>query len=391
MDALTTWSVPDYVGPLVHTSRVTSLAAVSAAEWDSLAEHAELYQSYAYLRWAEESFGLPTTYVLARDGNWALVGAVATYLMRDVPERMITWYDPVRMFLTPYVDTTGAAEQWYPVLLVGGCSGYHSEMLFSASLDEAARQEVARALLAECRALAEAEQARSIAYMYAPKKACEDFCEALDAPAHLIVTSAEAVIDLDTGGQGFEDYLARFPSARRSKLRKEVQAFAGGGGRVSECSLRDVLDEVAPLLAAHQRKYGDTVTDEQIWRILALQEKYLGAKSKVFVDQRQGGIHGFTLCYSHGKTIYSRAAGFAPQHCAPYSYFNLAIYAPVQYALAHELTACALGLGSYQGKVLRGAELRALWSVVAPLEQLEPRWAQVLGRPSPQALDAGCA
>lgn len=383
-------AVPETGVPVNDISQIVTLAAIPVKEWNFLAASARLYQSYEWLRWAEGYYQVPTRYVLARDAGGNLVGAVVTYLVRSVPDQLLTWYDPVRMFLAPYCDTTGAGQDWYPVLLVGGCSGYHSEMLLSAALDRTARLAAAKALLAECRAIAAAEGAGSLAFMYAPKPACEEMSEALGVPARLILTSADAVIPLGTGVNDFNSYLARFPSARRSKLRKETEAFTAAGGRVAEYRLNKVLDQVAPLLAAHQRKYGDSVTDEEMTRYLALQDKYLGSASVVFVDERQGGrIHGFALCYSHDDALYCRSVGLAPRGAAPFAYFNLAIYAPVRHAAAHGLAAVALGLGSYQGKILRGAQLTPLWSVVVPPERPGLPWEGILGRPSPQAIEAG--
>jgi uncharacterized protein len=376
----------------VSISQVTTLDAIPAREWDFLAGSARLYQSRNWLRWAEEYYQAPTRYVLARDAAGDLIGAVVTYLTQDIPDRPLTWYDPVQMFLAPYCDTSCAGQDWHPVLLVGGCSGYHSEMLLSLALDGAGRLAVAGSLLAECRAIAAGNGAGSLAFMYAPKRTCEEMSKALGVPAQLILTSADTVIPLSVGADGFNSYLARFPSARRSKLRKEVELFAAAGGRVEEYRLSEVLDQLAPLLGAHQRKYGSPVTDEEMVRYLTLQEKYLGSISVVFVDERQDGkIYGFALCYSHDDTLYCRATGFDPNCAAPFAYFNLTIYAPVRHAAAHGLTAVALGLGSYQGKRLRGAQLTPLWSVVVPPERADPAWEDILGRPSPQAIEAGCA
>jgi predicted N-acyltransferase len=144
-------------------------------------------------------------------------------------------------------------------------------------------------------------------------------------------------------------------------------------------------------MGAHQRKYGDLVTDAQMARYLRLQEAYLGEASTVFVDERGGDIRGFTLYYAHGGTLYSRAGGFDQERAAPFAYFNVSLYAPIRHAAEHGFTTLDLGLGSYRAKRLRGAEVTPLWSVVVPPERLESDWARVLGRPAPPALGAGVA
>jgi predicted N-acyltransferase len=376
---------------MITITDVDALARVPAARWDSLASAASLYQSHAWLRWAEAHHGLPTRYVLASAADGTLLGAVATYVLRDVADNLIRWYDPVRMFLTPYCDTSEAEPHWFPVLLVGGCSGGHSEILCAPTLDRAGRTAVTRALLARCRAIAEEHDCGSLAFMYASEEVCDEVMAALAVPARKIVTSAKAAIALDPGAGDFEGYLNRFPSARRSKLRKEVQAFAAAGGTTTAYPLGEVLPRIAPLLGAHQRKYGDPVADVEAERYLRHQEAYLGASSTVFVDERDGDIRGFTLCYEHGDAVYSQACGFDPHGAAPFAYFNLSVYAPLRLAAEHRLAKLELGLGSYQGKRLRGADVTALWSVVVPPEHMPPECARVFGRASPQAIFAGVA
>jgi hypothetical protein len=63
---------------MITITDVGTLAEVPAAQWDALAGAASLYQSHAWLRWAEEHHELPTRYVLAKDANGTLLGAVAT-------------------------------------------------------------------------------------------------------------------------------------------------------------------------------------------------------------------------------------------------------------------------------------------------------------------------
>lgn len=372
---------------MITITEVDTLAEVPAARWDALAATASLYQSHAWLRWAEEHHGLPTRYVLAKDAYGTLLGAVATYLMRTVPDDLTRWYDPVRMFLTPYREPSAADRRWFPVLLVGGCSGGHSERLCAPALDEVGRGAVTRALLARCRAIAEEQRCGSLAFMYASEETSDEVRDAWAGSARKILTSAKAAIALGSGD--FDGYLSRFPSARRSKLRKEIRVYAAAGGTVNTYRLGEVLPRIVPLLGAHQRKYGDAGTDLEVERYLRHQEAHLGPRSTVFVDERDGRVHGFTLCYEHGDAVYARACGFDPRQVPPFAYFNLSVYAPLRLAAAHGRATVELGSASYQGKRLRGADVTALWSVVVPPDDLPPESARVFGRPAPQALFAG--
>jgi predicted N-acyltransferase len=373
----------------LRTYVVDGLAQVPAATWDPLAASAPLYQSRPWLQWAEGHHELPTWYVLAKDEDGLLLGAVVVYLMRQVPRHLTRWYDPIRMFLTPHCTHRGAIAHWYPVLLVGGCSGYHSGILHAPGLDETARAAVTRALLDRCREIADEHRCGSVAFMYAPMSACAEFAAGWRGPSHIIPTSAEADITLGPAVRGFDDYLAGFPQHRRARLRKEIAAFTAAGGQVGTYPLDAVRAQVVPLLGAHQRKYGDRVTDEELAHYLDRQDEYLGDSSKVFVEEQDGDILGFAVCYLHNDTVYVRASGVDQERATPYAHFNLVYYAPVRYALEHGFTRVSFGIGSYQTKVLRGADLTVLGSVVVAPENLEPAWAEALGRPAPQAVAAG--
>jgi len=377
---------------MITITDIDTLTKLPEAEWNSLTSAASLYQSYAWLRWAEAHHRLPTRYVLARSANGTLLGAVASYLLSDAPDNLTRWYDPVRVFLTPYCEPGDADRRWFPVLLVGGCSGGRSEILYAPTLDRADRDAVTRALMARCRTIADAQNCGSLAFMYASEEACDEVREALPVPARKITTSANAVLTLDPGAGDFDDYLRRVPRSRRTKMRTEMRAFTASGATVTAYPLGEVMHRIAPLLAAHQRKYGEPGTDPDALDQLRSQERYLGPASTVFVDERDGGgIKGFGLCYAYRDTLYSRLCGFDPRAAAPFAYFNLAIYAPIRHALEHGYPTLELGVGSYQGKRLRGARMLPLCSVVVPPAELTPEWIRMLGRPAPQALFAGVA
>jgi predicted N-acyltransferase len=296
----------------------------------------------------------------------------------------------VRVFLTPYCDTDGAATHWFPVLLLGGCSGGLTEILHAPGLDTTGRDAVTRALLARCRAIADEQNCGSLAFMYASEEACDEVRDALSVPARTIATSARAVLRLEPDAGDFDGYLSRLSWSRRRRVRAETRAFTAGGGTVTTYKLAEVMNRIAPLMAAHQRKYGNLTTDAEALEQLRVQERYLGAVSAVFVDERSGGeIRGFALGYVHNDTFHGWACGFDAQGAAPFGYFTLSYYAPIRHAVEHGLTALDFGLGSYEAKRLRGAEVVALWSVVVPPATMTPEWTRTLGRPSPQAIFAG--
>ncbi|NEY30957.1 GNAT family N-acetyltransferase [Streptomyces sp. PRKS01-65] len=367
--------------------RVTTVAGIAEAgphAWGRLAAGAGLYQSYEWLHWTETFTTAAVRYVLAYDDAGELVGATPTYLLTRPPDRFTTWYDPIRLFLAPHGPTAGADARWYPLLLVGSVSGYHSEFLVRPGGD---RRAVTEALVRGSLAVAAEAGARSVAMLYAPSATARESGPAFGGVT--VPTSAEAVITLPAGGGAFDDYLARFPSARRSKLRKEAVAFARAAGEVARYSLGEVAHRVGPLLGRLQRRYGDPVRDAEMTAYLAGQAEFLDERSLVFAAESGGRLTGFTLCYVHDDTLYVRAAGFDEEAALPFGYFNLSVYAPVRHALAHGLTEVDLGTGAYQGKTLRGAEIRPLWSLVRPPGESPAAWHEALRRPAPEAREAG--
>lgn len=380
----------------ITTSTITSVTEIGEAGWAGLTGAAVLYQTYQWQVWAEKYYPLDPLYVVARDEAGALVGALSTNIMREAPDRLITWYDPVRMFLAPHTSTDGANEAWFPVLLLGGCSGYHSEVLYAPHLDEAGRIAVRAALLAEAGRVAEAAGCRSTTLMYATEDVARDTVAGLDevglggSGARLIPSSAKAIIDLGPEPTDVAGFMSRFPSRQRKKHRKEMAAFHRSGIEVTEHPMTEVLNEIAPLAAGHQSKYGDPTTPEQALDYWGSQAHTLGENSVVFASRRDGVMHGFVVFYLHGDTMYGRGAGFDDE-AGPYAYFNLSVYEPVRYAVEHGIRRLDLGAGSYEGKLQRGAVNEALWSAVVPPAGSTAEWDEAMTRPTQMAVFAGVA
>jgi len=380
----------------ITTSTITSVTDIGEVTWSGLTGAAVLYQTYQWQVWAETYYPLDPQYVVAHDASGALVGALATNVMREAPDRLITWYDPVRMFIAPHTSAEGANEAWFPVLLVGGCSGYHSEMLYAPHLDGPGRAAVREALLAEAGRVGEAAGCRSTTLMYATEDVARETVASLDTlglgggGARLIPSSAKAVIDLGPEPTDVAGFMSRFPSRQRKKQRKEMAAFHRSGVEVTEHMMTEVLHEIAPLAARHQSKYGDPTTPEQAMDYWGSQADTLGGNSVVFASRRDGVMHGFVVFYLHGDTMYGRGAGFDDE-AGPFAYFNLSVYEPVRYATGRGLRKIDLGAGSYEGKLQRGAVNEALWSAVVPPDGGPAEWAAAMDNPTQMAVYAGVA
>ena len=89
----------------------------------------------------------------------------------------------------------------------------------------------------------------------------------------------------------------------------------------------------------------------------------------MFTCEDDSGIAGVTICYQWRTTLYGRFAGFDYGRLrGACEYFNVALYAPVQYAGKAGLRRCHLGVASWESKAYRGARLRPLWSAFIPVD-----------------------
>src|ERR1700761_4190497 len=147
----------------------TSIGRIDSAEWTRLENGRSLYQSHPWLAWAESNCGADALYVLARDPTGNLVGAVPAYLVSAADTSWNSWYDPLAVFAGNDDETTNRRSAWFPLLVVGSLSGYHSNTLIDPSLTDAEQATVTRALIDRCRLLVDAQHARSMAMMYAPE------------------------------------------------------------------------------------------------------------------------------------------------------------------------------------------------------------------------------
>lgn len=77
---------------------------------------------------------------------------------------------------------------------------------------------------------------------------------------------------------------------------------------------------------------------------------------------------GFSLSYPWGDTFYVRATGYEYARLrAACEYFVLTCYEPIRQAAQAGCARLHLGLKSLQAKMIRGATLAPLWSVIVPV------------------------
>jgi predicted N-acyltransferase len=365
---------------------VESIEAIDSDAWARLEGGCSLYQGHAWLAWAEESCGAQVRYLTAHDRAGALVGALPAYLLTGTDTTWNSWYDPLTVLAG---DPAGARlhhSTWFPLLLLGGVSGYHSDVLVSPTLGEIDRRAVIRELVRGGRLLAAACGAHSTAMMYAPETTAVTVASLMPGASTPVLTSASTRIRATW--RDFDHYLASFPSRRRCNLRREVDLFGATGHRVVQARLSDCVEFIGPLLGNVHRRHGAADSDEDTLSYLASQVPHLDPVSTVFLELDDDGPVGFSLCMEWGGDLVVRVVGFDYERSARFAYFTLAYYRPLEYAIGRGLGGVELGPGTYQAKVARGATLQPTWSVVWPPDEDEASWFERARRPGPDAEEA---
>src|SRR3954447_17787696 len=185
----------DRVAQTLRVETISSAAVLGPARSEQLARDASLYASYAWVRWCESSPDRTAAHLVLRGPDRRPLAVLPAFLWRGGGASPNAWYDPHRVFVAARNPHARRHEGWLPLLLLGSCAGYRSEILFDPQLARPGRASAAAALVAAARALAREAHA-TLAAMYVPSAA-----ELLGATAALgaqvTPTSAQAVIPVD--------------------------------------------------------------------------------------------------------------------------------------------------------------------------------------------------
>ena len=346
----------------VSVERVDSLRTIDSDAWERLTANDSLYVSYPYLRYVETHPDFIPQYLIAENGRGRIVGALPVYstLGGGSP-----FYNHFSVFIEP--SSTGSnetSEAWFPALLGGTRAGYDNKVIVDPSLDGPDRHKVLGELLRAFDEVAGERQVKSSALMYLDRNALAEIRPWLADDSLVLLTDADARLNIQW--EGFEAYLSWLPKRRRYNARREIARFEARGFEVSNGRLSEWYKDAGPLQANLVRKYGATVTSDEMTMHLEEQARVLDDASVVFLCQLDGDLVGFSLAYERGSTLYFRTCGFDYERTGSYAeYFNLVYYLPIRYAIENGFSAIRFGPDSYEAKVLRGAQLEPLWSIVA--------------------------
>ena len=335
-----------------EVQRYDSLADIPRDEWDRLAAAYSFFACWGWLRYLEGAPGPPVSYLTVANGGlragWPVTTAVQPANAR---------YDLGILF--PGL-AGGSSLLRPPYLIAGAGRGYRATAM--------ARDPAAMTSLMAASIRASAETA-GLAVFYldtADAGAVVSALHELGRPATPMFTDAEAVIKINGGS--LAEHIAASRSRLRQRFRREMALFGSSGLRLVRQPLEPCLDQLVQLQYELQQRHG------QDWNLARTERslRRLSAASPadplllLAVDE-SGKPVGFSLSYPWNDTLYVRATGYAYARLrGACEYFTLTCYEPIRHAAQAGRSRVHLGLESLQAKLIRGAELVPLWSVVVP-------------------------
>ncbi|MGA7361475.1 MAG: GNAT family N-acetyltransferase [Candidatus Dormiibacterota bacterium] len=354
---------------------VDSLRQVERSDWDRISERCGLYLSYPFLLSVEESSATPCSYLLLGDSAGALVAGLPMYSWDGSPDPSLDHYEPFAAGARWVLGRRARPEPWLPTLLVGTRSGYSTEFAVSPAWEHSREAAVGQLLRGAARQ-AEVLGAASLGVMWLTSAAAREACGCLDRPEYLLLAGPNCAIEVEW--DSFEGYLGQLSWSRRRSARRELSRFRQSGLQVQFSDLRSSLEEIAPLAARLQRKYGHAMRPEEIVEQLQPQARHLNSESRVILCRRRGRLVGFSLLFSWGGSLYGRLAGFDYKATSGTdAYFNLAFYLPLQLALDEGSRQLRLGMATWKAKTLRGARLDPAWTIACPPPSVRGAWSRV--------------
>lgn len=374
-------AAPDGAGS-VSIGRVSSLHDLPSGEWEELTRGLGLFLSRPYLLAIEEATATRPMYLLARDAGGQLVGGLPCYLWDGSPDPGMDTYEPYRMGARWRLSRRAREALWRPTLVVGSRSGYQTPLAICGGhhLD---RGRVVARLAREVALLAEGLGAQSVGWMWLRPTAASQLLPNLRRSEDLVLAGPSCSIPIRWSS--FDGYLRHLSSQRRRSARREAALFSASGMTIERAHLSECLEEVAPLGASLQLRYGHQVSAAELAKELSAQARHLDQESVVLLCRRDGRLVAFTLLYRWDDTLYARLAGFDYEQVAgSAAYFNLAFYEPVQLAIETGATSLHLGMASWKPKAFRGAVFEPQWIVVWPPPRISGAWRRAAKREAAQ-------
>lgn len=365
---------------------VDTADAINDDDWRRVTAGRGFYSSPRWLRAVEEDPWHDVWYVTARDADGLLRGVLPVYLASGLSRAGAdSFYDPVSVFASAR-HGAGVSAGWRPSLLGGGRTGYDTDLLIDPGLTPTRRRAVLTALIERYGQVADAWGVNGRALMYLLPAAARELAPLLGRRP--LLTDLTTVMPLE-GVSSLDEYVRRLPSHRRGRARRELRDFAASDLTLRWSRLSEVADVVAPLLAAHHRRYGHLDSAAMLTLHLRQQTEALDDLSHVVRCEHAGEVLGALVAFEWDGAWYARiaAAGEGLRGNA-FAFFSLVFYAPLAAAIEHGMTRYVVGPSTVAAKVRRGAVVEPRWSLLvgggaleADLRELEQTWnEQEVGR-----------
>lgn len=178
-----------------------------------------------------------------------------------------------------------------------------------------------------------------------------------------VVLGAETALDIPVVS-GQEEYFARLPSRRRTRLRKEKRQYVEQGLRTTVCTgPAAITDDLAVLQARLRAKHGMSGDVEPVRREFDQIREAVGDCVVVVSAERDGRLLGFALClYDKDRAeLFARSAGFDYDALTGGCYLALLYQEVPAWAADHGVRRIYFGTSTYEAKRARGCTLLPLY------------------------------
>ena len=330
-----------------------SISHIDAAAWSRLSG-AQPYTNYRWLQVVEEAIrgGASARYFLHYSDD-RLLGAAVTYEIRNAGESHIVdaliFGRVTRLFALFGISIC-------PALLCGPLVGHGGCVLWDREIDEPVRTQLLTRLMGELKDYA-ASQGMSLVFTQLPPNEAGVLEPAL--PAEICRSHNLPISYIDIEWETFSDYLSSLSASGKNmptKARREVRFAAKSN---LECvNPRDVSGdwhEIQGLWEQTQRRHS--------WSPSPYKSDFPASLARIGHDvsivnlaRTDDRLLGAALLLVSGTSAAGPVIGVSDDVRArkSFTYFNLAIYEPIRFAIENGLRRVYLGASSYELKRRRG-------------------------------------
>jgi uncharacterized protein len=217
--------------------------------------------------------------------------------------------------------------------------------------------------------------AKAAAFLYLPEQEQAALTDALRRRGYLAATLA-AGSQLQIRWPSFAGYIASLAPDRRRRFRHEQRAFAAAGLGVCVVDgsrLRGLVDQLAPLYAEVERKYGDDPGLDGAAATLGWILDRFADRARAVVAWDGERAVAFHLFLEAGDLIHSYVGGQPQDRPARTSFlgFNVVYYETIRWAIDHGVRCIDYGIQASEVKAWRGCALQPL-SCLFDLDGCDP-------------------